>query len=111
MPPARIERGFRANAGVRVKSEVVMSAPSQTIASDAQQCWFAAALFAGAWQHRQCSPVCMCRSMTANVSGLAYAWHSDMPDTLRSLKELECLGNGKAPDQGYKVGERTRWRD
>ena len=34
-----------------------------------------------------------------------------MPDTLRSLKELECLGNGKAPDQGYKVGERTRWRD
>ena len=35
--------------------------------------------------------------------------------TLRSLEERECnlgkSGNDKAPDQGYKVGERTRWRD
>ena len=85
---ARVERGFRANAGVRVKSEVVMSArqpPSSTgcRSSDTQQRWFAAALLSLV---ATCSAACTCRSqrgIQTCLTRLAFLKNANALETAR----------------------------
>ena len=85
---ARVERGFRANAGVRVKSEVVMSVrqpPSSTgcRSSDTQQRWFAAALLSLV---ATCSAACTCRSqrgIQTCLTRLAFLKNANALETAR----------------------------
>ena len=123
VPPfARVERGFRTSAGVRVKSEVVMSTPSHhpvrlgsrghSASSDTQQRLpQPSSLELGstvhAVQRAHAAVQHDCQSQRLGTLRVA----SDTSGTRCLLEESERLGNGKAPDQGYKVGERTRRRD